>query len=288
MVLSGETTKATLNLGIQLAVEEVCLPVKVFYGHVMELCNNKVDAIFVPRLISVERGAYICPKFMGLPDMIRPWVPQGIRLIQTTVNLRDHPWIRLSNAAIEVARELGHGKARALEAMLYGISELKRFEKSFLIGNQHREDDHKPLIGILGHPYNLHDSLTNMNLIQRLTNYGFHTVGPESVNPSLISRYLKRLPKDIFWTFGRKIMGSALYWMDTGRVSGIIHVVSFGCGTDSLVGELVSKLASRSRKMPFLLLTIDEHTAEAGLVTRVEAFLDMIRFTRMDKKWQPK
>ena len=63
---SPKTNKAILDAGLRSALDETCLPVKLFFGHVLELAGS-VDQI-VPLLIGVEPGAYICPKFMGLPD----------------------------------------------------------------------------------------------------------------------------------------------------------------------------------------------------------------------------
>ena len=58
----------------EICVDEACLPVKAFFGHVAYLAG-KADALFVPRFVSIEHGAFICPKLMGLPDMIRARVP---------------------------------------------------------------------------------------------------------------------------------------------------------------------------------------------------------------------
>jgi predicted nucleotide-binding protein (sugar kinase/HSP70/actin superfamily) len=56
--------------------------------------------------------------------------------------------------------------------------------------------------------------------------------------------------------------------------------MSFGCGVDSFVCDLAERKVRRSRDMPFIILTIDEHSGEAGLDTRLEAFVDMIRWRK--------
>ena len=57
---------------------------------------------------------------------------------------------------------------------------------------------------------------------------------------------------------------------------GVIGIMAFGCGPDSLMMDTVNRLAARLRDTPFMSLTLEEHTAEAGVVTRLEAFTDMI------------
>ena len=72
--VSSDTNRTILDKGIQLALDETCLPVKVYYGHVWQLCNRQVDYIFLPRIVSIEPKSYICPKFMGMPDMIKSFL----------------------------------------------------------------------------------------------------------------------------------------------------------------------------------------------------------------------
>ena len=76
-----------MEKGIAAAVDETCFPVKVFFGHVRELSDMQVDYIFLPRLVSVEPRSYICPKFMGVPDMIKAAIPDLPPLIETLVDL---------------------------------------------------------------------------------------------------------------------------------------------------------------------------------------------------------
>jgi predicted nucleotide-binding protein (sugar kinase/HSP70/actin superfamily) len=59
------------------------------------------------------------------------------------------------------------------------------------------------------------------------------------------------------------------------KVDGIIALSAFGCGPDSLMVDEIQYHANE-HKMPMLHLTIDEHTGEAGFVTRLEAFVDML------------
>ncbi|NLY75017.1 MAG: hypothetical protein GX075_06905, partial [Firmicutes bacterium] len=72
--VSPPTDHRIMKSGVNVAIDELCLPVKVFLGHVQFLAP-RVDRIFIPHLIKVERDAFICPKFMGLPDLVRHALP---------------------------------------------------------------------------------------------------------------------------------------------------------------------------------------------------------------------
>ena len=65
------------------------------------------------------------------------------------------------------------------------------------------------------------------------------------------------------------------------KVEGIVYVTPFSCSSDSLIKEYMD--ANIHDNKPILTLTVDEHSSDAGMITRIEAFLDMIE-RRKDKK----
>ena len=69
--------------------------------------------------------------------------------------------------------------------------------------------------------------------------------------------------------------GATGHYLKDNKIDGIITVTAFGCGPDSLMLERVTRKAKEFNK-PMLCLTIDEHTGEAGFITRLEAFIDML------------
>ena len=69
--------------------------------------------------------------------------------------------------------------------------------------------------------------------------------------------------------------GCAGHYLQDDNIDGIITLTAFGCGPDSLMLEDIRRKAKNFSK-PLLNLTIDEHTGEAGFITRLEAFCDML------------
>ena len=77
VIESGNTTKELIDKGIKVSVSDICVPIKILNGHVLELLEHDVDYIFIPRMMNIRKGEYFCPKFMGLPDMVRYGIPQS-------------------------------------------------------------------------------------------------------------------------------------------------------------------------------------------------------------------
>ncbi|HQA08358.1 MAG TPA: acyl-CoA dehydratase activase-related protein [Syntrophomonadaceae bacterium] len=289
VVRSHPTSRLTVDQGVRLAVDEACFPIKVYFGHVKELADRGVDYLFVPRLVSVEPKSYICPKFMGLPDMIRACISHLPPLIDITVDVSKTDKF-LHKDIIRVGRIFGASSKSIRAAYQKGLQEL-RFCRALATqgltpqeairvweGDQAPEVGPERLrLGVLGHGYSLYDGVISMNLIQHLRTLGCRAILAEHVDPGVIEIHAATLCKRVFWTLGRNMVGSALHFDQDEQIDGIVYLACFGCGPDSLIGEIIER---RIVNKPFIMLTVDEHTGEAGMITRLEAFVDMIERNR--------
>ncbi len=286
VVSSSKTNRKTVERGIESAVDEACFPIKVYYGHVRELCQQRIDYLFIPRLISTEYRSYICPKFMGLPDMIKAALPDLPPLIDITVDLSKNDRL-LNKEILRVGKIFTNNKNQVLQAYQHGQSELHKCLKLCKAGYNLSEAiriwEGEKLdlpascnlsIGVIGHSYSLYDQTISMNIIERLRGMGCQVHLMETLDRAAIEKYATRVPKRVFWTLGRQNVGSALYMQEQSSIDGIIYLACFGCGPDSMIGEVIG---SRLKEKPFMTITVDEHTGEAGMVTRLEAFCDMLR-----------
>ncbi|AFQ43085.1 acyl-CoA dehydratase activase-related protein [Desulfosporosinus meridiei] len=134
-------------------------------------------------------------------------------------------------------------------------------------------------IALVGHSYLTHESYANLNLLRKL-HEKVDVELVQNLRQADIEGHLTGLRKKIFWSHSKQIYGAGNKYVEDQRVDGIIYLTCFGCGTDSIIQELVSRKA-REKHKPYMLITLDEHSGEAGLVTRLEAFLDMVERRRV-------
>lgn len=279
-VTTDLTNKRVLDEGCTHVVDEACLPVKVFFGHVAQFKDIEVDYVFVPRMISVEKKAYICPKIMGLPDMLNAAkldIPTVINPIFNNVSSN-----MTQKFLWEISEYLGVNKRQVRNAWRKAQIEQNKYEEQMCQVKQLSElgkinGDGNLTILILGHNYNIYDDYLNFNIHKRLKEYGCRIYYPESFSKRCLYDSLKVLPKNLFWTYGRMLLGSALCFSQMEGTKGVIILTSFGCGIDSFIDNMVMRYLNKEN-IPYLNLVIDEHTGEAGVITRLEAFLDMIRW----------
>ncbi|MGC8777607.1 MAG: acyl-CoA dehydratase activase-related protein, partial [Candidatus Caldatribacteriaceae bacterium] len=269
--------------------EEICFPVKVFLGHVLSI-KDRVDFLFVPRMVSFHKGEYNCPKILGLPDLVRNlFEVQPERLIDGEINMRETGIRGWRKGFLELGKRWGKSEREIMQA-------LERAEREHLVYRDALKKgvlpeniiDQKPLLPsrekkvlLLGHTYLLSDSYINMSIVQKIHALGYGVVTQDMVEEGKIRNSLKLLRKPSFWTISNEIVGTALLYLreKDPAIRGYVHLVSFECGPDSLVGELIERWIKRAEEtVPYLRLEIDEHTGEAGLVTRLEAFVDMMEW----------
>mgnify|MGYP005834541655 CR=1 FL=1 len=293
VVLSDVTNKKVLDEGVRSCIDEACLPVKLFYGHVLNL-KDRVDYLFIPRLTSVSKGEYICPKFGGLPDMIRHSLKDLPQIIDTEVNMRKSKEGSLASA-FKVGRYFTDNSNKIVDAYKKALISYREYRETVKKGVLPSDLLDKKLrvvsgtgsevlnIALIGHVYNLYDSFINMNMISKLGQDGINVLTVDMIDNRHINQKSEILNKKMFWNFGRKAVGGVLHLVDTQDIDGIIYVMTFGCGVDSFVCDLIERRIRRSRDIPFTVITLDEHSGEAGMNTRLEAFTDMIRWRKRNE-----
>ena len=202
----------------------------------------------------------------------------------------------MRDAALEVGKMFTDDESKIVKAYKLGMKALRKHEKDLVKENIEKtpieklksliggnEENKQPVlrIGIAGHAYNIEDPYISLNLIQRLKDRGIEVVTPENVPMKKIKKAAKDAPKDLFWNYERDILGASYHWVKNKVVDGIIYVVAFPCGPDSTIQVFVEGYAKKEGPVPLMSIVIDEHSAEAGLVTRLEAFVDLLTESKL-------
>ncbi|MFC1870930.1 acyl-CoA dehydratase activase-related protein [Chloroflexota bacterium] len=296
VVVSPPTTQTTVTEGSSRVVTDTCLPVKVFCGHVVSLID-KCDYIFIPAIRSVKARAYNCAKFLGLPDMTRAVIPGCPPILELEIDV-NRGKRNLYQEIYKLGRSLSWNPLRVRQAALAAWQ--AHLEYQMLLSNRKLTSPRaidilsdsdgskttpgepgisRGTVALIGHPYLLYDEHINHRLIHHLEQAHYTVLTPEMVNTTQLEASIARLAGRAYWTYEEEVVGAGGHYLESG-VDGIIGIMAFGCGPDSVMMDTVRRQASRLKSTPFMSLTIEEHTAAAGLMTRLEAFLDMIQIRK--------
>lgn len=291
VILSDKTTKQTMSLGSSLVVSETCLPVKVYVGHILNLLDKGVDKIFVPSIQSIDHKIYNCSKIRGLPDLIRNVVKRDFTIIESTFDKSEKkqglyeflkesvkPFGITDEKRIKQASKEGWKVFNNFKIMLAsGLSFEKAlsFAKKGQVVIANNQKSYPISVAVLAHSYNLFDDLISMKIFDKLEKLDVKVYTSEQLPQEKLAEGITSLDSKIYWANEYEMTGGAGHYLQDNNIDGIITINAFGCGPDSIMVERISR-ASRKFNKPMLILSVDEQTGEAGFVTRIEAFTDML------------
>jgi len=288
VIVSNPTTETMITEGSKLLPGDLCLPVKIYFGHV-ESIKERVDFLLVPRYISTELDAYMCPKLIGLPDMVLCTIDPLPPLIDLLVDCKAHGMKAEEQFYLNVGKIFSRNKERVEKAYVSGKDRQNRFRALLRSGLSFEEalerskspataktckENWREKLGIIGRPYYVHDPFLRRSIVEQVQARGYDLLTTEALSDQEIEEGVVHLRKRIYWSFGKEMVGAAIRFAQNGSVKGMINLASFGCGQDSFNFELIQHYVKD--KIPILSLVFDEHLSNVGFSTRIEAFLEMI------------
>lgn len=291
VTVSDKTTKKTLNEGAALVVSETCLPVKVYVGHVLNLVEKGIKKIFVPSIQSIAPKIYNCSKIRGLPDLIRNVVDKDFELVEATYDKSEkghslYDFLKEIAAAfgitdfdkIRAAAKIGRKISKNFKLMTSaGLSFEKALEYAIedKIVIPTKVENPFISVAVVAHGYNLYDDRVSMKIIEKLENFGIGVWTAEQLSDEQMIEGVSAAGSKLYWANELEVTGAASHFIQRRDIDGIIVINAFGCGPDSMMVERIARFAKEKSK-PFLNLSVDEQTGEAGFITRIEAFTDML------------
>jgi predicted CoA-substrate-specific enzyme activase len=263
--------------GVARAESAYCFPAEIAHGAVEDVWKKGADYVFLPHFrdmpsYEADVHANFCPITQALPYYIKKAFP-------------DIP----AEKILDVVVSFKFGKAKALEHFVklgerlgIGSAEIERafeiasdrqddyFRKAAEIGRRALDEARKtdrPVIAVLGRPYNAYTADANMGIPRKFTSRGYSVI-PFDILPFEDETIFSNM----YWYYGQQDLKAASLIKDEPNVY-IAYVSNFSCAPDSFILHYIKWLMGMK---PFLILELDSHSADAGIDTRVEAFLDII------------
>lgn len=272
IILSEPTNRLTVLNGSKYLVDEACLSLKVFMGHV-DYLKDKCDYILVPRINCVKKRQKLCTNFTALYDLCANVFP-SVKFLNYNVDYDIN--ISEKKAFIKMGKSLGLKKDRIINAYDKAVIESNKYYDNKIKKFKSNLSSDKLKILIVGHPYNINDNYISGSIINYLKKEGCTVLLSDIYNKNYNEEDANRLSEKLYWTYNRELFSVISKYKS--KVDGIVLVSTFPCGPDSLCNELIIR---KIKDIPMISLIIDSLSEDAGLITRLESFLDIIK-TRKD------
>lgn len=286
VILSDQSHKQMIHKGLEQIVSETCYPVKVAHGHVLDLLDKGIDFIFLPSIIEIKSEqvssglGFVCPYNQALPYLMQAAIDfpgYNVEVLQ--------PVLRFDKEGKEVRKAL-KSMAAALHVSppqidkAIGAAERAQNEFSARVAARGREilenlEPGQKAIVVLGRPYTACDPGINLNIAAKLKKLGILAI-PMDFLPKQ-DENVPETAQSMYWRYGQKIMCAAETIRENPQLHSV-YLTYFACGPDSFILHFFKE---RLRGKSYLEIEIDEHSADAGLLTRLEAYLDSLKYERI-------
>ncbi|MEE8409833.1 MAG: acyl-CoA dehydratase activase, partial [Myxococcota bacterium] len=294
VILTGETSRTTREKGAALTGAEFCFPVKVAHGAAAEAMQAKADFVFIPHFVAQPQteslsNSFLCPYVQAYPSVVRTALSLAgcdrIEILAPELDRRRSEYRQCRDMFDVIGKPLGVTFAQVRKAFRAGVDAQEKFEKRLVDAGRKTLDqiaagvasghDPRPGIVIIGRPYNVNDTGINLDLPRKIAEMGYRVIPIDALpfEPERIhSQY-----RNTYWASGQRILAALEYVRQRDDLFAI-YFSNFNCGPESFLLTYAEEIMGDK---PLLALELDEHGADAGYITRIEAFLDVAR------SWMP-
>lgn len=286
-VVSDETNRKIINRGLEIVPEEYCFPTKVAYGHVDNLLKKDVDFIFIPQIANTGEpiGSYkysvTCPWTQTAPDLMK----SAPKLIEEGFNSEmlispslffDWGLNHIEDQMKKAVAKMGYSTKNVRAALQEGLINKKRFDKKIEEKTKEVFDfikkykKNEPAFLVMARPYTAYDANVNNDIINKILDAGYLAI-PLELAPIGSIDISTQMPK-MYWIQGQKKL-TAIELLNKNKNLFGIDITYFACGPDTQINQ---QMRCRTKK-PFLTVEMDEHTGDAGIDTRLQAFFNTVK-----------
>jgi len=278
VILSDKSNTRLVHRGLQEVLAETCYPLKVAYGHILDLIDKGVNCVFLPAVMDLDKTradvnrSYNCPYIQGVPFIMKAAFEGRVRFLSPSLFMAAEKG-NLESQMMRVGNELGRDRKQVRSAIAAGLQAQEEFDRLRLERGQDILDGLGPedrAVVVIGKPYNVHDPALNLNVFKKLRKLGITAI-PFDLLP-LSSAELPRWYSNLVWKNEQNLLRSAMI----ARANPSLHpimITNYGCGPDAFFAKYLEDTMVDD---PYLVLEVDEHSGDAGVVTRLEAFADTL------------
>jgi predicted CoA-substrate-specific enzyme activase len=290
VVISRESDKSLVTTSIETITAETCLPVELMHGHVIDLLEKGVDYIFLPFIVNGKQKEgnktfnCNCPWVQTYPFMIKSALRGKIdesKLLIPTLHFRFFERALMVEMTKYFGEKFGINKSEIRKAVYKADEVQTAFEKRLIDYGKYVlnsvPEKCRPVV-LLGRPYNSTDQHLNLGLVEKLISQNVMPIPLDMLDLSPFNIFANY--RNMYWPNGQKIIAAAQLVAKSDKLHAV-YISNFRCGPDSFIWHYVTE---ELKGKPFLHLEIDEHSADAGMITRIEAFLESLSGSEKNEK----
>jgi len=277
VILSDESKQE----GVNKTASSFCYPAEIAHGMFQDLIDKDPDYIFLPQITELfaegetrkgKEHSCTCVLAQSEPYYIQSAFKNAKpKIISPVLDFRKG-WDSAKEEFVNFACEINCEKKRAEEAFVKAIQEFnnalkkkKEFGKQIL--HELENDKTKTGIVLFGRAYNSFAEEANMGIPQKFASRGYYIIPFDC-----LTYENEETVENMNWAIGTELMKASNFVKKHTQLFGTF-ITNFSCGPDSFI---IGYFRDVMKSKPSLTLELDSHSADAGIDTRIEAFIDII------------
>ncbi len=291
VVLSPESTRALYIKGQRtIPSDTVCYPAKLMHGHIEELIDSGVDAIFYPCLPynfdeGISDNCYNCPVVAYYPELLEANVTrlrdEGVRYLAPYFGMHKKKGFLIKSAEF-FEREFGIPTRETKTAARAAYGAYDKWRGEILSEGErclkYARDTGKPVIVVAGRPYHI-DPEINHGIDELITSFDLVLITEDAVSDTLGKESRRVLNQ---WTYHAR-MYNAARWIASQENAEMIQLVSFGCGTDAITTDELREILEKHGKL-YTQLKIDDINNLGAVRIRIRSLIAAMNQRKTEKK----
>ncbi len=258
---------------------EFCYPVEIAHGSLMGMIRRQPDLFFLPHVGAMPvlggiETSVTCPFVQAEPYYLKAAFKelQEEKILSPVLDFSGG-YESARESLITIGKELGCRPGIVEEACNLAVlaqndfvAECQAIGREFLAEMERNPAD--IAIVLFGRPYNAFTQKANMGIPQKFASRGLRII-PYEFLPCAD----EEPAENMFWALGQTILKTARFVQRHNQLFPA-YITNFSCGPDSFIVGFFRFIMGQK---PSLTLELDSHSADAGLDTRIEAFLDVVK-----------
>jgi predicted CoA-substrate-specific enzyme activase len=262
-----------------------CYPAEIAHGFLSGLLKKDPDYLFLPHIkgVYVKKGSKqstTCPLSQGEPYYLSSafkdhetfhTMMKEKKILKPVIDF-SKGFEATEDIFVAMAKELGCSRKLSRVAYNKAVDIQKSIDRQMkesglaFLKELEREPDRYGVV-IFGRSYNAFVSEANMGIPHKFASRGVSVIPFDCLPLDEETAH-----ESMYWATGQMILKGATFIKNHPQLFGC-YISNFSCGPDSF---LVGYFRDVMDRKPFLILELDSHVADAGLETRIEAFMDII------------
>jgi len=272
-----EVVLSTPGKGNKKTHAPFCYPGELLHASADDLANQGVDWIFLPQvrefsILGEHAHAYTCSfteDSIGILSNFFGELKQ--KFLTPEIGFSKHLQKTSQREIISMAQKLGVSAEIALQAYHSALLQQEEFEETYReIGQSTLENLSGPKVILVGRPYVAYNTHVNLSIPRKIASRGFHVIPADMLNFDLPA-----IERNV-WYF-TQMETNAIRYAKLHKDVYICFLSCFSCNPDAIIYH---RIRSEMEGEPFCFLEVDSHTADAGIDTRIGAFMDIIEERR--------